>query len=890
MKMLFLIPIRFMVKNKGQTISILLSMVLSVAMIVSVSCLMHSAHVNKTESDREQYGDYHYYLLGDDKLADSIRSQQRVEKYSFQNVQVMEIRDSVKVLDSANVVFTYADENCRDMIRREITKGQYPAGEREIAMDRYTLRSIGAEDTIGKEIAIGEERFILSGIIKEPADINADVLEAFVSDAFPNRLKADFIYLKFEEEGDFYNQVEGFVDAFAIDEDALESNGRLIEDVIDGNLERLFTTIKTTMADEESDFFTLLLKLRQEFHMTSGLVTGILVLFAVFIIYSIFHISTSKRLREYGILQTIGAGRKSICIMLVVELFFLLLISYPVGTAAGLFADRLLFDKVSDLFSGTASLVENTHSGSSLNITPALESTGSGKFYADKGAIVFCAVFMLLLLVLLSLRLSGKIYKKTILEMMKEESVYKRSGKIYSMKKKFLPGVLTNRFMFCRPKNLLGIVLSLSIGGILMLSTNCIAVNSRLNYMMVMHSEEGLSSDVKVSVGKEEKFGSGITKEQLEKIRNLPELTAVSGFQYFLGEIPITRGQLHWKEFWPEIAKEPGWNQFPEIMSRFNGLVTENKNGYKIKTNLYGYEEEQLEILKDYVIDGEIDRTKMKEEKGVILRTLVDALNNMDGLEIKAGDTISVKTPKDVNADKALLRFDGEESEYQEQQFKVLAVVSKSLVNNTEYIGEQGLDIIMTGEQMEEYYQLEQYNMLMIDKKEKDDVKAVSRIQQILSDMQNTAIVDNSLTIQAKNEEIRRAEVLLYSISVLLLVIALFNIMNTMFHLLDARRYSFAVLRAMGITEGDFYKMLVKEAVKYAVLTGAVIVIIYFGIVQRMIGSTLSHVYGYINQMQGVSAGMEILVFGSITAMFLGSVLLAAKQILQLNIVEELKR
>ena len=64
MKTIFLIPFQFMKKNKGQTLSILLSMVLSVAMMVSVSCLMYSAHVNKTESIRAQYGDYHYYLLG----------------------------------------------------------------------------------------------------------------------------------------------------------------------------------------------------------------------------------------------------------------------------------------------------------------------------------------------------------------------------------------------------------------------------------------------------------------------------------------------------------------------------------------------------------------------------------------------------------------------------------------------------------------------------------------------------------------------------------------------------------------------------------------------------------------------------------------------------------
>lgn len=294
-------------------------------------------------------------------------------------------------------------------------------------------------------------------------------------------------------------------------------------------------------------------------------------------------------------------------------------------------------------------------------------------------------------------------------------------------------------------------------------------------------------------------------------------------------------------------------------------------------------------MLNDYVLDGKIDKKTMLQEDGVILRTISDAQNNYDGLDIKVGDTIVLKTVKELNSNKDLLRFIGKKELYQEKKFKVTAIVSDSLVTNTEYIGTEGIDIIMTSEQMGKSYLIDKYNILTINKRQKDDIEVLSQIQKILSSGDNMKIVDNSLSIQAKNDEVKRAEALIYGIALLLVIIAVFNIINTIFHLLDAKRYSFAVLRAMGITELNFYKMLLIQAIKYAFSTCIVIVGIYFGIIQNIVGNMLKHVYGYINQIQGVSMGMVILVFAGIGIIFIVTVTVIAKQILQLDIIDELK-
>lgn len=888
MKTIFLIPFQFMKKNKGQTISILLSMVLSVAMMVSVSCLMYSAHVNKTESIRAQYGDYHYYLLGGKELYQNIIERQSISEYDIRNIQMVEIKDSINVTDNLNVVLSFANSKCRSMIKREIIDGKYPGNSTEIALDRYTLRLIGEDDAIGSDIEIAGHEFILSGIIEDSVENIGNTAEAYVYREYPSELDLDMIYLKFNEKQELYDQVVSCADSCEIEIGSLESNGELINCVIDGNIERMVNIVRSVAKDKEANFITLLMKLKSELHMTTGLVSVILVIFSILIIYSIFSVSASKRMKEYSVLQTLGVSRGLLCIMLMIEMFILLLISYPLGTVLGICLDKLLFGKVSTLFSGTVSLIENTHTGIG-EISYSLENTRNEMFYIDKSAVISCALLMLVLIIGICLMISVKIDKKTIVEMMKGEQNYYHKGKIYSVKRKSLLNVLTNRFMFAVPLKFIGIIISLAIGGILILATNYIATNTRMNNEMVMHSQEGLSSDIKVSVGENEDFGYGITQEQYKRICCLDGVTSVSGYQYNIGEVAIGKDQLLWKEYWPEIANDETWTQTPDIMERFNGIVTENEDKYKIKTNIYGYDDDNLDLLNDYVLSGEIDKKTMLQEDGVILRTITDAQNNHDGLDIQVGDTIILKTVKELNSDKDLLRFMGKEELYQKKEFKVIAIVSESLVTNTEYIGTEGIDVIMTSEQMGESYLINNYNMLTINKEQKDDIEVVSEVQKIVSNGSNIKIVDNSLSIKAKNDEVKRAEALIYGIALLLVIIAVFNIINTIFHLLDAKRYSFAVLRAIGITEIDFYKMLFIQALKYAFATCVVIVGIYFGIIQNIVGNMLKHVYGYINHIHGVSMGMIILVFAGIGVIFIITVTIIAKQILQLDIIDELK-
>ena len=57
----------------------------------------------------------------------------------------------------------------------------------------------------------------------------------------------------------------------------------------------------------------------------------LLCLFSLFVVYSVFSISVSKRTSEYGILKTLGVGEGQIGGTLILELWTMFLAGYPLG-------------------------------------------------------------------------------------------------------------------------------------------------------------------------------------------------------------------------------------------------------------------------------------------------------------------------------------------------------------------------------------------------------------------------------------------------------------------------------------------------------------------------------------------------------------------------------
>ena len=85
------------------------------------------------------------------------------------------------------------------------------------------------------------------------------------------------------------------------------------------------------------------------------------------------------------------------------------------------------------------------------------------------------------------------------------------------------------------------------------------------------------------------------------------------------------------------------------------------------------------------------------------------------------------------------------------------------------------------------------------------------------------------------------------SIAVILFIISLFHIMNSMNHTILARRKEYGIMRAMGITDSGFYKMILQTGILYGLLADALIFVCYHYIFRRVMDYYMAHVVQFLH-------------------------------------------
>ena len=143
------------------------------------------------------------------------------------------------------------------------------------------------------------------------------------------------------------------------------------------------------------------------------------------------------------------------------------------------------------------------------------------------------------------------------------------------------------------------------------------------------------------------------------------------------------------------------------------------------------------------------------------------------------------------------------------------ALVSRPLAKTEAFIGDDGtdtVDIIMTREQMEKYFGITGYRNLGITLKEGVDGAVVSdEIRKLTKSVPKCMVKDYTRMIQAENAFVEQKMLFFYGVAIVMLGISVLHIINSMQYLVAARKHEFGILRAMGITDTGFRRMLFKR-------------------------------------------------------------------------------
>lgn len=880
---MFKLARRYIVFYKNQSFAILISMILSIALMVGISSLVYSGELSDLENSKEINGDWNYAIPLKDNTIDKITNKQdkgyEVEKYGI-----------CKTIDEAvsdkNIALLYGDKTYLEMTTQSVLEGEYPTKANEIAMSKFVLDNIGYDDVLGTKISLDGKDYVLSGVLKSEWAADSNILNAFISEEEVNIKKgiSSFVYLKLDESKKMYKQCQALKEDLELDSEAIQENDNVNYYLGGESPQSLIDHLKFAFTNPEGNFTYLMLVLRDEFGLTvNGVILG-LGLFSIFIIYSVFSVNISKRITQYGILKVLGIGMFKQFSLVLFELWSLLLIAFPIGAILGNLVAKLMYSNFNTVFINRDVVNSGTHTNETQSFLDAAELK-AGNFHISYTAMVFEAAFLVVAMCFIAWKIKCQTQKSVSIQLLKGGNDKKRKNRtIYSKGKLSLFNVLIEKFMLERKRTFLGILVSLSLGGVIFLCSNFVLTNAQTSNQMQLASDDGLGSDYKIyenNIDLNKTLGEDV-ENNLEKIDGVKNIYPVKSY---IGEVVIEQDNFFWKEYYEYLNEA-----YKDV---YNGYMRNTTNGdYAIKSNILGYSDELLGKMEPYILEGSIDPDQMRRNNEVVLVTLEDAQGNHNSIDKKVGDTIKVKTPNKVSGSSEDLKQLGSESDFSEKEYTISAIVSRTMVRDSRlYTLEDQPDItysvIMTNEQMKQNYNIEGYRVLTVEKEKNTDTELVANeIKKQTQALDDCLFQDYTGAIERQNEYLFQKTLFFNGIAFVFLIISLFHIANTMNHLILSRRHEYGILRAMGITNKNFRKLMLGQGALYGIFSSIVMTLLYI-IGNKTMEYLMGHVYGFLVSNIQVNVWLIITTVAVNICIGIFAVLIPTQSILKEDIIRQ---
>lgn len=218
---------------------------------------------------------------------------------------------------------------------------------------------------------------------------------------------------------------------------------------------------------------------------------------------------------------------------------------------------------------------------------------------------------------------------------------------------------------------------------------------------------------------------------------------------------------------------------------------------------VYGYQPAELELFKPMLQQGSVDSDRMDAENGVMV---IQKLNTPNGAviptDLEVGDRISYG------------EMNGETNEYQERtQLKVLGILEGSPFNEP---GSQ-YSIITSEKMFSKLTGKTHFQRFDIELEPGSDTAAVKAELRTIADRSP----DGRLSDYSEDDQrvvMLQISILLYGLVAVISVISAINIINTISTNLILRTREFGTLRAVGMTMKQMRRMIVFESIWYGIM------------------------------------------------------------------------
>ena len=774
---------RYIKKGKKRITFVALGIIVSMALIVSLGTISEALKESLYQKVKDDSGGIHDIYLGTLGYVDF----DRVAKEEV--VEDLTITWPIGKYDVPNTENTLQilafQENATDILNLKLLEGRYPEKDNEIAIEKWILDLFPKKYEIGDKITIpytivhrsratefyyeqGETEFILTGTYNftyrnwfYPKEGNAYITPEFGAKILGEKK------LTFEN---------------------VEANGYVM---IKPSYSAEEAVIKLTASGYSTGgFFANEAKLQLEdeykkYDSVMIFVSLILTVISSVIIYNIFNVSVSERTKEFGMLRAIGCPPWKIKTMILVEGMLITIVFIPIGILLGNWITRFIIKLVTG--------IENLGTVSTLDHKIILISVGIGLLTAFVGTYFPARRASIISPTEAITGGSNTSLQSSSMKGSLDKSIFKNLS--FESNLAFI-NIIRNK------KRFLSTCLSLIITITMFMTVNYVVGSTN----PVAKFKDDFKVDFKVN------SRSGLSVEKVSSVEGLDITLKLK-----------RKGSTI--EFPKEKFTEEGLKTYEELgksMEYVAQCIAQER--YWVEVDIFGYDDDRIETLKKYVIDGEIDIDKMKEEDTVILIQNIDGLNYTN---LSVGDEVRIELSKvDANG-----KFLGITS----PKLKVGAVVSADVAKEIPIYRQDtkmlSSVLILPESALEKHTNMTKYQCW------EGNVKDGYDYEEVENQLRAVVNSDKGATFLSYREELERVKVnnaqiifAMYSIVIVVAIVSIINLINIMNMSAIMRKKEFGFLRAMGLSGKQVKKIIMWEGAIYGIVSSVTSMLLALGI------------------------------------------------------------
>lgn len=805
MNILNKLTIKSLVLNKKRTMVTIIGIILSCALICGVATLAVSfkqAFINRAKITD---GNYHVIFKSVPKNEQKyIANNIGVKKYMLtQDIGYAKLEGS-KNEDKPYVFLKEFDDNALNNMGLNLVSGRFPKNSNEIVISEHIITNGGVNLKIGDKITLDISKRLSNGYElnqDSPYNINENVNE-YLEKLYTKEYTIVGVIQRLSSES---YVAPGYTIISHLDTVGEKSNiAVLLKNVKD------VYNFKKSIVGSDDDTLKYQYKYNNELlkfegvsqndninatlYTVSSIVIAIIIISSVFVIRNSISISITERIKQYGILSSIGATSKQIKKNVLYEGFLLSIVAIPIGIGVGIGAIGIVLSIVNNILKDYLGNLKLALYVSPVSITIA----------------ILISLFTIFISIIIPAIKASKI---SPIEAIRETNDVKIESKKLKVSKLFskifgIEGEIALKNFKRSKKKYRTTILSIFISVVLFITLDSFAEYTfkesklyydKINYNITVsdriHEKNKDKLNYYDKVSKLENINQYSIEKQISAVVNNNDVTEKAKLLY--NSIYAGTDTYSEKTALSINVVAVGQKQYSEYISKLGGKIEDyenkgiliNKNISSVKGKKYEYnflnvnEKDKLKLL--------IYDSNLKKDRNIEIE--IAKITDIAPMEIHTSDIT--------------------ETAY--------LIVSDKYIENLDYsVGSMYIDSSNP------------------DKLEED-------IKQIDSTMKNS-VYNMEDAKREENATSLAISIFLYGFIIIISLIGITNIFNTITTNIALRKNEFAVLRSIGMTDKEFTKMINFESLFYGIkslLYGLPVGIIFSYMIYKGYSNMLSTTY-----------------------------------------------